>query len=145
MKRILVATDGSEDAQRAVHFAAALAQQNAADLIVANVMGGNEFSGSLMQQLSTSQSAWIKETLTADSAKILQTARASLQDLGLPRIKLESRLGDPAETIIEIAEKMNADAIVVGKRGQGRVQGLLLGSVSQKLVSLAKTVVIVVP
>jgi nucleotide-binding universal stress UspA family protein len=60
-------------------------------------------------------------------------------------IQLESRVGDVAPTIIDIAKEKQADAIVAGKRGTGRVAGLLLGSVSQKLVSLAPLPVTIVP
>jgi len=58
------------------------------------------------------------------------------------------RLGgalDPAEAIIEAARREHADAIIVGRRGRGQLAGLLLGSVSQKVVSLAPCTVIVVP
>ena len=53
--------------------------------------------------------------------------------------------GYVAQTIIEIAPEKDADVIVVGKHGKGRIAGLLLGSVSQKLVSLAPRPVTVVP
>jgi nucleotide-binding universal stress UspA family protein len=49
------------------------------------------------------------------------------------------------QTIIDIAQEKQADAIVVGRRGAGRIAGLLLGSVSQKLVSLVPLPVIVIP
>jgi len=60
-------------------------------------------------------------------------------------IQLESRTGDIAETLIEIAREKEVDAIIVSKRGAGRLSGLLLGSISQKLVSLAPLPVTVVP
>ena len=53
--------------------------------------------------------------------------------------------GDPAKVLIETVEREHADAIVVGRRGRGRLEGLLLGSVSQKLSCLAPCMVIVVP
>jgi nucleotide-binding universal stress UspA family protein len=61
------------------------------------------------------------------------------------RIELESCTGDTAPTIIDIAREKGIDAIVVGRRGVGQLAGLLLGSVSQKLASLAPLPVIVVP
>ncbi len=42
--------------------------------------------------------------------------------------------GDPADTICNYAEAMNADLVVVGKRGEGSIEALLLGSVSEKVV-----------
>jgi nucleotide-binding universal stress UspA family protein len=145
MKNILVATDGSEDAARAVAFAAELANQYSATLIIANVIGNADFPGDIFQQMSSAQHAWLNESLSAESARVLKTAREEAQAAGVAEIELESRRGNPAPTIIAIAEDHHADAIVIGKRGQGQLQGLLLGSVSQKLASLAGQVVIVVP
>ncbi len=145
MKQILVATDGSEDAARAVGFAAEMAKHYSADLIIANVIGSYEFPGEIFQQMSASQNAWLEESLAAQSARVLKTAREHAQAAGVAKIGLESRRGNPAQTLIEIADDRHADAIVIGKRGQGQLQGLLLGSVSQKLASLARQIVIVVP
>ena len=61
------------------------------------------------------------------------------------RVVRAHRTGPVAETIIEIAREEGADAIVVGKRGHGRVAGLLLGSVSQKVVCEAFCPVVVAP
>jgi nucleotide-binding universal stress UspA family protein len=58
---------------------------------------------------------------------------------------LESHTGDVAQTIVEIAQEKNVENIVVGKRGVGRIAGLLLGSISQKIVSLAPRPVTVIP
>jgi nucleotide-binding universal stress UspA family protein len=42
--------------------------------------------------------------------------------------------GDPADSICDYAEEMNADLVVVGKRGGGNIGALLLGSVSERVV-----------
>jgi nucleotide-binding universal stress UspA family protein len=54
-------------------------------------------------------------------------------------------LGGPAHAIEEIAEKAGADLIVVGTRGHSPVAGLLLGSVTQRLLHIARRPVLVVP
>lgn len=52
--------------------------------------------------------------------------------------------GDPADAVLEAAIEKKADLIVVGSRGLGRVKGLLLGSVSQKIVQSAACACLVV-
>jgi nucleotide-binding universal stress UspA family protein len=64
---------------------------------------------------------------------------------GLTSVKTHSREGDPAQAVMEIVREKSVDAVVVGRRGRGQVAGLLLGSISQKLVTLAPCMVIVVP
>ena len=54
-------------------------------------------------------------------------------------------LGGPAHPIAEIAEDANADLIVAGTRGHSPVAGLLLGSVTQRLLHIARSPVLVVP
>jgi nucleotide-binding universal stress UspA family protein len=53
--------------------------------------------------------------------------------------------GDPAEALIEAIVSEKVDAIVLGRRGRGQLAALLLGSVSQKLVSLSPCMALVVP
>ena len=71
--------------------------------------------------------------------------RERAQAAGAATVLLESRSGDVAQSIVEIAQEKDVETIVVGKRGVGRVAGLLLGSISQKIVSLAPKPVTVVP
>jgi nucleotide-binding universal stress UspA family protein len=52
---------------------------------------------------------------------------------------------DPADLIAEVARELDADVIVVGTRGHGRVAGMLLGSVTQRLLHVAPCPVLAVP
>ena len=144
MKRILVATDGSDGAHRAVDYAAHLAKDNGADLLIVNVIGGG-LPEALFGRITNAQQVWLKELFESESGEILTKARDRAKNIGVTMVQLESRSGDAAQTIIKIAREKEADTIILGKRGTGRIGGLLLGSVSQKLVSLAPLPVTVVP
>jgi nucleotide-binding universal stress UspA family protein len=143
MKCILVATDGSEGADDAVDYAAHWAKERGVDLLIVNVIGG--LPEKLIRSFTHAQHAWLDELLASLSAETLTKARDRARGSGVGAIHLESRTGEVAQTIIEIAQEQKADAIVVGRRGAGQIAGLLLGSVSQKLVSLAPLPVIVIP
>ena len=145
MKSILVATDGSEGAGRAVDFAAGLAVETGADLLIVYVTAEQGLEEVVMSQATRPQSAWIRETLAARAGEILRDARERARTKGCGSVQFESGEGDAAQVIIDIAEKTGPDLIVVGKRGNGRIRGLLIGSVSQKLVTIASNVVVVVP
>jgi nucleotide-binding universal stress UspA family protein len=144
-RRILVATDGSEAADRAVDYAAGLAKREGADLLIANVIGGYGLPDGVFARAIDANQASLREMLDSISAETLTKARERARAAGADSIQLESGVGEVAETVIDIAKEKAINAIVVGKRGAGPVERLLLGSVSRKLASLAPVPVIVVP
>jgi nucleotide-binding universal stress UspA family protein len=145
MYRILVATDGSEGADRAIDYAARRAKADRAELLIVNVVGGYGLPEKILLAFTNDQSVLLKELLESESTQTLSAAGDRARKAGVGTILLESRTGEVAQTIIKLAEEMKADAIVVGKRGAGRVAGALLGSVSQKLVVLSPLPLTVVP
>lgn len=145
MKRILAAVDGSEGADRAVDYAAQQAKDDGADLLIVNVIGGYGLPDNMLKAFSQTSNAWLEEMLTSASAATLTRARERARGFDVTTIQMESRGGDIAQAIIDIAQEKGAESIVVGKRGSGRIAGLLLGSVSQKLASLAPVPVTIVP
>jgi nucleotide-binding universal stress UspA family protein len=145
MNRILVATDGSEGAARAIDYAARRAKADGAELLIVNVIGGYGLPETAFMAFTNDRDVLLKELLASQSAATLTTARDRAREAGASTIILESRTGEAAQTIIDIAHEKKADAIVVGKRGAGLVAGVLLGSVSQKLVSLSPLPLTVVP
>lgn len=142
MKRIIVATDGSPGANRAVDMAARVAKASCADLSILTV-GGNVTGAELRRLASTDGD--LSKTLTSAATQVLERAGKRARRFGLVGVKLRCEWGDPAETIIDTVRREKADIIVVGRRGRTRLSGLLLGSVSQKVASLAPCTVMVVP
>jgi nucleotide-binding universal stress UspA family protein len=142
MPRIIVATDGSPGGNRAVDVAAKLAKATASDLLILTV-GGN-ISGAELRKLANAEGD-LSEALETAANEILDRARKRALRRSISPVKSLTGWGDPAEAIIDAVRREKADLLVVGRRGRGRLSGLLLGSVSQKLTSLAPCNVMVVP
>lgn len=142
MRHFLLATDGSSGAERAGDVAAEFAKATAGKLSILTV-GGN-LSRHEIEELRRAPCD-IGDALDAVSGRILVHAEERLRRAGVSDIQCHTGWGDPAESIVETAERLHADTIVMGRRGLGRLAGLLLGSVSQKVATLAPCVVIVVP
>jgi nucleotide-binding universal stress UspA family protein len=139
---ILVATDGSDGAKRAVKAAARAAGKLDTDLWILHVMDG--FSEDVTQFAATERSL-IGDALEAAAVGILTEAKSEAESLGAKAVHLKHCSGDCTEGIIDTAREVGAAAIFVGRRGRGRLSGLLQGSVSQKLASLAPCIVAIVP
>jgi len=142
MRHIMVATDGSSGANRAVDVAAELAKAVAGDLLIATVADSQLAEDA--RELARVEGN-IGDVLEALTAKTLKSAEARAHRLGVSRIELRTGAGDVAQSLIDIAAGSSVEMIVLGRRGRGQLAGLLLGSVSQKLVSLAPCAVVVVP
>ena len=142
MPHMIVATDGSASANRAVDTAARLAKATGADLVILTV-GGN-ISGAELRRLARAEGD-LAAALEAGTNEILERARNRALRSGASAVRVLSGWGEPTEAIIDAVRREKADLLVVGRRGRSRLSGLLLGSVSQKLTSLAPCKVLVVP
>lgn len=136
-KRILYATDGSPAAQHALEHTLDLAQKYGAEIILVHVFRRIEEFG---------KSPYFSE-LEGERKKTGETvigqAMAQLRDSGVT-VHIEPCEGHPAEAIIRVAQVRNCDLIVMGSRGLGTFQELLLGSVSDQVVRRAPCPVLVV-
>ncbi|HET7362965.1 MAG TPA: universal stress protein [Burkholderiales bacterium] len=141
--RIFAATDGSEGATRAVERAARLAQTCGAQLFLVTVGSGRLTA----EEVSMAKSLGIAQgdLLERFSGEILVRATAAARAAGATQIETSDCIGEAAETLLDVARRDKPDLLVVGRRGRGRVAGLVLGSVSQKLAASAPCAVLIVP
>jgi nucleotide-binding universal stress UspA family protein len=162
-KSILVALDGSEPSDRALKTAASLAASIGAELILTHILLRTsplsdfhemaeryDFDPSVVQNLDkieilppqTAYGVTIPSTIAVVSAfslaefaeNYLNAAERIAREIGVNDIGKIICDGKPGAEILSWAEKKNADLIVVGSRGTGKVQSLFLGSTSNKVV-----------
>lgn len=143
-ERILLATDFSENASRAIATAKALRLLDAAQVSAAHAYQAS--ADSLMAR-TAANADHRKDYLLAEAAAALaqldalsQTAGLNLVDQITERIELSA-----AETIRDIARRVRAEMVVVGAQGRSAMSQAWLGSVSQDLLRFADIDVLVVP
>jgi nucleotide-binding universal stress UspA family protein len=146
MKHIVVAADGSENAMRAVDAAAELAAKLGARLTIVAV---GPDPATLAKQLEPyARTEGLENDLPRLLASVepvfLEPARERARSHGVADLRSCTLAGDPADCIVSFAREEAADLLVVGSRGHGRLSGLLLGSVSQKLAAHAPCSVLIV-
>lgn len=137
--RILCATDGSEHADRALHYATQLASQPDAELHIVHVIE-KVAGGRLAGENVFLNEAEIKSKITAQTVELVD-------GLGL-RATLHATKGNAnrlAQRIAEIADDVDADVIVVGTHGHSPLAGLLLGSVTTRLLHATHRPVLALP
>ena len=139
-KNILVALDGSQHSSRAADVAIELAQHYGARLqfITVSKQPPARLSEELQRYMEIEQLKGTPDLLITDIAKnILDEAEKRARSKGLKDVKTTAKTGPVARTIVDVAKRSEADVIIMGSRGLGTVEGILLGSVSHKVVSLA--------
>jgi nucleotide-binding universal stress UspA family protein len=144
MVRVLVATDGSSHALRAAGIAARFARElREAEVTLINVgyvpplaLGGPGFPVTVDLSI-------VEEALETASKAILER---TLQEFAGVDASVTSlyRHGDPAQEIIAAAREKKADLIIMGSRGRGQFVGLILGSVSERVLHGSETPVLIV-
>jgi nucleotide-binding universal stress UspA family protein len=141
--RILVAIDGSEPARLAVDLVANAAWPPDSEIVVAQaVETGAGIFGGPWPAPAVVQTDRIEADLRGAAQK---TVHEACENLARPGLRLEGVVlpGRPATAIVDHARRMRADLVVVGSRGHGMIEAMLLGSVSAEVVDHAPAPVLV--
>lgn len=171
-KTILVATDNSDHARKAVELAGDLAEKYGSRLILLHVVNPSQYSPDLRHMaeiehlisttrepapgITTAPGAWTtrlddlrtnasntQEVLTGLGRHLLEQSKQALS-ASVSDLDTELMEGDPVQCILDCAAEKQADLIVLGSRGLGDIKGLMLGSVSHKVSNLAECTCITV-
>jgi nucleotide-binding universal stress UspA family protein len=136
LSKILIPVDGSPASLRAVDFAIEMASQDpSTSLVLLHVQ--NTRAMELAGASEAMDTEWLREAGSRASAKALKDAIGKCEHAGVASEVLV-RTGQIAEAVGQVAREENVKHIVMGTRGLGGIQGLLLGSVAMQVVHLAE-------
>jgi nucleotide-binding universal stress UspA family protein len=140
-KVIVVGTDGSDTSLRAVDRAAAIAADSGAKLVVASAFLGEQRGGTDPDQLHDDQ---YRTQGNAPVYDMLRRAASRARDAGATDVEERAVEGAPVDALLQLADEIAADLIVVGSVGTNSIVGTVLGSVPKAVSNRAKTKVEVV-
>jgi nucleotide-binding universal stress UspA family protein len=142
IRRIVVGVDGSEHSDAAVEWAARMAKGMASEVVAVFAVAPPVYFETgytapvVPPQFDPEWRAEMKKDFETNWCK-------RLRDAGV-RYRTVMEDGRPASVIAQVADSVDADVIVVGRRGRGGVAELVLGSVSHELVLHSKRPILLI-
>ena len=134
--KILLATDGSEEAELAFASAADLSKKTGSELHVVYVghMPLVSYESPGATTLDPGLSGRMHESAQHEARRMLDEQMQRVGQSGDEIAEVHARIGKPAAEIVGLAEELGAGLIVLGSRGLGRLRRALMGSVSDSVV-----------
>ncbi|MDD2443846.1 MAG: universal stress protein [Desulfotomaculaceae bacterium] len=144
MKKLLLSSDGSENALRAAGFAAELVAL-APDVKV-TVLVVNDILEKMKYYSPLQTPVILEEVEVFFDEKVQDAMERTTAVFDKNKIKVDRvvKVGNPAQVIVDLAHDEGFDLIVIGSRGMGSLKGIVLGSVSSKVLQLANCPVTIV-
>ena len=133
-KKILIATDGSENGAQAINAGMEIARLSNGKAYALHVI---DTSGYPSGRVDPKWTRLIEEQFKTFGLEITATVEEAAKAAGV-EVEFVTLEGHPAEKILDFAEKKAVDMIVVGSLGKTDIERFMLGSVSEKVVRNAK-------
>jgi nucleotide-binding universal stress UspA family protein len=139
---IVAAVDGSETSLEAAAVAASMSRQHQARLILVTVVRTPEGWWGLTGEPPTPQA--VTEALASGQTRVLDQAVGQLDLEGIDYTST-LRMGEPSSTIVDLCVEEKAELLVIGRRGAGLVERMLIGSMADRLTHHAPCPLLIVP
>jgi nucleotide-binding universal stress UspA family protein len=139
---IVVGVDGSDTSVRAAQIATEIARARSAKLVLVTVVRPPEGWWGIGGAPPTPEA--LSAALVEGQQQVLKESEENLALEGVDYETVEE-LGDPTSRLIAVAEERDAGLIVIGKRGAGLAERVMLGSVADRLCHHSPVPVMVVP
>lgn len=145
MQRILIATDGSDHAEKVIDKGLVLAEALNAKVTIITVVGEYILSPRYSIQITDADWKKINNQVKEEAEELLANAAKPFKKKGVS-VETKVVMGHkaPADAICEVASEGNFDLVMVGSRGLRGVKEMFLGSVSNKVAHLGCTSVMIV-
>lgn len=142
---ILAPYDGSINANRALQKAAEMAKLTGAKVTLLTVYRHHSMLEASLSMVRVSDPGNLDDAMRDHATEIINHGKTVMAEAGVTNLRAFVRSGRPARAISEFAEKHGVDLIVLSSRGLGSSgDSYLLGSVSHKVLGLAKMPVMVI-
>ena len=142
-RAIVVGTDGSDTARKAVTAAVDLAKEIGATLDIVSAYEPVPQSRLREESRQAPEDLQWMINPREDVDSTLEEASEKAKDAGVD-VQIHARQGDPADAILDVAEETNADLIIVGNKGMTGAKRFLLGSVPNKVSHHAPCSVLII-
>ena len=145
-KRILLPTDGSENAERAGEYAISLADLSGADIIVLNVIDTYYLNAitqpDVRESVYEELRASVKKAIERFEEKIKENkCNGTCQNVNF---KILIKEGKPADVILKTIDEEKIDQVIIGKSGKHGLERFLLGNTTERVLKEAKVPVNVI-
>ena len=144
IRSIVVGTDGSETAMKAVQEAADLAAAVGATINIVSAYAPVSTQRLREEKRRAPEEVQWQVTPREDVDAMLSEAERQVTGAGVGDVSTYAREGDPADAILDVAEEHGCDLIVVGNKGMTGAKRFLLGSVPNKVSHHAPCSVLIV-
>ncbi|WP_342753937.1 universal stress protein [Bacillus sp. PK3_68] len=139
-KNILIAVDGSDEAEQGLRKAIEIAKRNESSLHIVHIVDNGYFSS-----VEALAHASIPDYNEKQGQELLARCKQAAEAAGAPKVYTVMEVGSPKSLIPnQIADQVEADLIICGATGIHGVERLFLGSVSERITRTAKCDVLII-